>query len=107
LLATTATVRTRLYHRALEARGIEVIEPDAGGQEAVMEAIFRVKRGDLAGARGPLVTEARRLEEAGADAVVAGCTEIPLVLGQGDLGVPLIDATEVLAAAAVRAALQE
>jgi len=106
LLATTATVRTRLYHRALEARGIEVLEPDAGGQQAVMEAIYRVKRGDLAGARAPLVAEARRLEEAGADAIVAGCTEIPLVLGQGDLGVPLVDATEVLAVAAVRAALQ-
>lgn len=106
LLATTATVRTRLYHRALEARGIEVLEPDAGGQEAVMEAIYRVKRGDLAGARAPLVAEARRLEEAGADAIVAGCTEIPLVLWQGDLRVPLVDATEVLAVAAVRAALQ-
>jgi aspartate racemase len=52
------------------------------------------------------VAEARRLEEAGAGAIVAGCTEIPLVLGQGDLRVPLVDVTEVLAVAAVRAALQ-
>ena len=39
----------------------------------------------------------------GADAVVAGCTEVPLVLGERDLAVPLIDTLKVLAAACVTA----
>ncbi|MEW6399393.1 MAG: amino acid racemase [Bacillota bacterium] len=105
LLATTATVRTGLYHRALGARGMQLVVPDAARQESVMEAISRVKRGDLEGARQPLVAAARALEAAGAEAIIEGCTEIPLVLRDRDVGVPLLDATWVLAAAAVRTAL--
>jgi aspartate racemase len=37
------------------------------------------------------------LVAAGAKAVIAGCTEIPLVLGESDLDVPFISSTEVLA----------
>ena len=34
---------------------------------------------------------------AGAEAVIAGCTEVPLLLGADDLSAPLVDSTEVLA----------
>lgn len=105
LLATTGTVKTGLYHRALEARGIRVLVPGPADQDAVMEAISRIKRGDLQGARAPLQAVGRWLQEAGAEAIIEGCTEIPLVLRDGDVDVPLVDATRVLAEAAVRTAL--
>jgi aspartate racemase len=50
----------------------------------------------------------RRLAEglvsAGADVIVAGCTEVPLVLGSADLEVPLIDSIDALARATIKAA---
>ena len=53
----------------------------------------------------------RRVAEAqvekGAEAIVAGCTEIPLVLDDSMLGVPLISSTDVLAVATVKIARGE
>jgi aspartate racemase len=41
----------------------------------------------------------------GAQAIVAGCTEVPLVLSDGDVAVPLISSTDCLALATIAAAL--
>jgi aspartate racemase len=48
---------------------------------------------------------AEALNAAGADAVIAGCTEVPLLLGAADVSVPLIDSAEILARACVRVCL--
>jgi aspartate racemase len=103
LLATTGTVRQRLYHIAFARRGIEVLIPGAAGQGAVSGAIASVK----AGRTGPEVRTAARaaaddLIGAGAGSIVLGCTELPLILAPGDIRVPLLDGTEILARAAVR-----
>jgi aspartate racemase len=44
-----------------------------------------------------------RLREAGCDAVVLGCTEIPLVIGDANSSLPTLDSTRLLARAALRA----
>ncbi len=46
---------------------------------------------------------AKALIAAGAEAVIGGCTEVPLLLDQGDVDAPLIDSAEVLAQACVAA----
>ena len=103
LLATAGTVRQRLYHKALSRRGIGVVAPRAAGQRVVSEAIASVKAGDTGQAvRGRIRAAADALVRAGAAAIVLGCTELPLVLGQEDLAVPVLDGTEMLARAAIR-----
>ena len=66
----------------------------------VMEPIYAswgVKAcGRGARARERLVAAGRLLIARGADVVIAGCTEIPVVVGPDDLSVPLIDMTDVL-----------
>jgi len=106
VLATAATVAKGLYHRACARYGIEVIGPDAAGQQAVNRAIYGVKAGQM----GPEVTRelaavAAGLAARGAQALVLGCTELPFVLKPQDVQVPLLDSNEVLAHAAVRLAL--
>lgn len=108
LLATSGTVRQRLYQAALDRRGIGVMAPDAEGQRVVSEAIASVKAGDT----GPEVRARVRgvadaLVRAGAGVIVLGCTEVPLILGSGDVAVPVLDGTEILARAAVREGLGE
>jgi aspartate racemase len=49
----------------------------------------------------------RQLKEAGCDAVVMGCTEIPLVMNDGNSPLPTLDSTRLLARAALRRALQD
>lgn len=105
LLGTCATVRTRLYDRVLNPLGVEVLVPESNAQAEVDRAILLIKAGELAPAHDPLLAAARELEREGAEALVLGCTEIPLVLRAEEVGVPLIDATWILAKAAVREAL--
>ena len=102
LLASTGTLSTRLYENALARHGIGTVLPQGSDQDEVMKAIYAVKAGDLDTGRRIALEQGRKLEAAGAQAVIAGCTEIPLVLKDGDLGVPVVDATTILAQSAVR-----
>ncbi len=104
LLGTRATVATGLYQRAFASKGTEVVAPDAPGQAIIDRLIHGIKAsqvGDLAG-QGALV--GRRLEESGAEAIILGCTELPLVLGPDSLGLPVLDSNLILAEAALREA---
>jgi aspartate racemase len=111
LLATTGTVRAGLYQTWLGARDIEVVTPAAEEQDRVARAIAWVKAGVRDGpgrlrasaARHGLTLVGDRLVARGAEALIAGCTEIPLVFGRDDAAVPVIDPTEVLAAEVVAA----
>lgn len=105
LVATTGTVETRLVHDAFAEDGVEVITPEAAGQSRIMEAIYGpdgIKTGRTTGrSRRLVLAEARALVERGARAVMAGCTEIPLVLRPRDLEVPLLEPMLIGARAAV------
>lgn len=107
LLATSGTVASGLYQQAFAKHHIEVVAPDDDLQErSVMAAIHRVKNGKT----GPETTEllaetAAYLVDHGAQALIAGCTELPLVFRDGDAAVPVVDPTRVLAEAIVRRAI--
>jgi aspartate racemase len=109
LLATTGTLQARLFNQFFEPRGFTLIAPDPAVQvSCVMEAIYAVKRGDPHEIPGRLVRQAaQHLLDRGAEAILAGCTEVPLILQDGDVTVPVIDPTWILAQAAVRFALAE
>jgi aspartate racemase len=108
LLATTGSVRSRIFQDVLETSRIEVLVPDARGQKRLMDAIYGrkgIKAGVTSGRPRRIVLDvAASLVRRGARAVVAGCTEVPLVLGEGDLSVPLIDPMRIGAAACIRRA---
>lgn len=104
LLGTSATIRHRLFPARLgEAR--EWLQPDSSELEClVMPGIAAVKAGDLPRGRELLVEAAQRLAGRGADVLVLGCTEIPLVLDAGNVAAPLLDATWALARHTIAAA---
>ncbi len=104
VLAVSGAVEAQLYERALAARSLLPIVPDSSARAAFMAAIWQIKAGDLAAGREGVLAAAMRLVEQGAEVVVAGCTEVPLVLGSGDLPVPLIDTVDVLARRTVEVA---
>jgi aspartate racemase len=98
VLATDGCLRARVYQDALEARGLTPVLPDAAEVEALMHLVNGIKGGV---ANKETARHMRTLAEAlcarGAQAVIAGCTEIPLVLDQGAVPVPLLSSTDVLA----------
>ena len=102
LLATDGTIASRLYHDSYGEKEIEILAPSAGSQSRVMDAIYRhIKTGDLDQGGELLRNVAEELIADGAEAVICGCTEVSLVLHDGDLAVPVVDPMQVLALKAV------
>ena len=107
LLATTGTIVTGIYQRALGRRGIKAIVPSEEDQEKVMKGIYEgVKAGSLELGRGLLLEVVKKLERE-SEGIIAGCTEVSVALKQEDLSVPLIDPMDVIAEKAVKLALGE
>jgi aspartate racemase len=97
-------VRANLYQDWLAGVGISLVLPDPASQDLeVMAAIRAVKAGERGiAAAEPLRRAAKRLVDRGAQAIIAGCTEIPLGLSPGAVEVPLLDPAVVLARALIR-----
>ena len=104
LLGTTATLDAGLYPEAFARYGVTSVLPTGAQRDRAMAAIYAVKRGDLDAAGAELRSLADELVGAGAAAIVAACTEVPLVLRQDHLDVPLVGSSDALAAAVVHAA---
>ncbi len=98
VLATNACVNTRVYQDAIDASGRVALVPDQADQQKLMDLINAIKAGD----KGESVTEgmesvAHALIDAGADILISGCTEIPIVFSGDGFPVPVIASTDVLA----------
>ena len=88
----------KLYREYLAARGMGLVILPAEAQEAFMALLYKIKGGDT----GPQVRQgmadlAQILTAEGAEAIIAGCTEVPLVLSQADIRLPLLDSSALLA----------
>jgi len=109
LLGTGYTMRMPFYREHMAARGITTVVPPEPQLTELHDLIYtRLARGiiDDAGrdqARGV----AAGLIAAGAEGVIAGCTEIPLVMSQADLPVPFFDSVEIHVRAALEFALAD
>ncbi|WP_028225372.1 cysteate racemase [Paraburkholderia ferrariae] len=106
VLATSGTIESGVYGKALEREGLRQIVPEPALQARVMAAIYGVQGVKAGHTTGPCQDDvAAALEgliEAGVEAVILGCTELPLLLPQETFvgrraRVRLIDPTDVLA----------
>jgi len=111
VLSTTAVYRLRLYANALKAAGLMTVAPDESMQETIVNpTIFDAAWGLKAQAH-PVTTAARAhlldaiaaLKAQGAEAIILGCTELPLAVPEPTVdGLPMVDPTVVLARALIR-----
>jgi aspartate racemase len=107
LLGTRYTMEQDFYRRRLEAHGLRVLVPGTDERAEVNRVIFEEL---VLGVVRP-ASKARYLEiaaglaGAGAQGIIAGCTEIGMLLQPGDLPTPLFDTAELHVAAALDRAL--
>lgn len=102
LMATDGTVASGIYASELEKAGVELAVPDAAGQRAVMEMIFDgIKAGsadiDPAGFRAVV----EQLMGKGAEAIILGCTELPVATRMYNIDAPWLDPAVFAAEAAI------
>lgn len=109
LTGTRWLVDSDVYPAALAARGLDYLR----SSEAERDAINRIIMDELVCS---VFTPAQvasfqavigRMKEAGCDAVVLGCTEIPLIIDDSNSPLPTLDSTRLLARAALRRAVEE
>ena len=107
LLGTKYTMQMDFFKATLAAQGIETIIPVDADIDIINEGIYN----ELALG---IVTEKnktaylkvmKRLKHAGAEGIILGCTEIPLLIKQNDFDLPLFDTTFIHASAAVEFSL--
>jgi len=108
LTGTRWLVDSEVYPEKVTARGLKFIRPNA----AERDEINRIIMDELV--NGLFKPEAiayhqqviGRMKGEGCDAVILGCTEIPLIMNDGNSPLPTLDSTRLLARAALRRAVQ-
>jgi len=108
LTGTRFLVESTVYPDQLAVRGVECVRANAAEREEINRIIFE----ELV--NGRTTPEAvryfqrvfERMKDDGCDAVVLGCTEIPLIMNDGNSPLPTLDSTRLLARAALRRSVQ-
>lgn len=102
VLATKSSMELGIYTKSLEKHGISVVDLTQNQQSAVTEVIGHIEAGilskfDTAVLQRIIADTTRR----GAQAIILGCTELPLVIKQENVKIPLLNSTDILADAAI------
>lgn len=108
LLGTKQTMEMDFYKSRLKERGIDTMVPDLNDRDFIQKTISdELLKGVFSDdSRYRFIEISRKLNKRGADGIVLGCTEIPLLLKQEDINIPIINTLIVHAMAAVDFALR-
>ena len=107
ITGTRYLVDSEVYPLELTRRGLESLRPQPQERAEINRIIFEeLVRGVISAASVAYFQQVfGRLRAAGCDAVVLGCTEIPLLMGDANSPLPTLDSTRLLARAALRRAV--
>jgi aspartate racemase len=108
LIGTAYTMESSFYKEKLAAVGVEVALPETKDRKLINRIIFDelVAAQFTAESRAYFTGLISEMRVAGCDAVVLGCTEVPLIITEENSPLPVLDSTRLLARAALRASLE-
>jgi aspartate racemase len=114
VLATNGTYLTNIYPITCSKYGIDVIQPSMEMQTSFIHPAIYDRHYGIKAFSNPVTKMAKRhlmlgaryLERMGAEAIVLGCTEIPLAINQSSINSIVIDSTSVLAKALIRKSME-
>ncbi len=104
LLGTKFTMEMDFYREKLESYGLEVIIPDSADTRDYIQYVVKEElgRGEIRPeSKEKFIAIAQELTLAGAEGIILGCTEIPLLVSQSDFSFPVFDTTQIHAMAIV------
>ncbi len=109
LLGTKFTMESSFYKERLEKKGIEVVIPNELDRQIIHDIIYNeLILGVLKQeSKQSYIKIINKIIEEGIQGVVLGCTEIPMLIKQGDVPVEVFDTTEIHSRAAVDFAIDE
>lgn len=105
LMGTKGVIKSKIYHKELNKFDIEVIQPNEKNMDKIMEIIYAIKSGKQDKNRQSKLTEiALDLIDKGAEGLILGCTELPLLFAKDKFDYPLFISQDILAEIAVEKA---
>lgn len=108
LIATTGTIKAGVYGNILKEYGFETITLPEKIENNIMDCIYKGVKAGKAEEYSKLFQQCiDEITDLGADLLIEGCTEIPLIMPYVKTKLPAIDATYELACAAVKFALDK
>jgi aspartate racemase len=110
LLGTQFTMEQTFYkHRLIERHGLNVLVPETSDRAVIHRIIYEELCLGIIDrtSRDAYLAFIQKLQQQGAQGIIAGCTEITLLINAADLAIPLFDTTALHAAAAVEEALTD
>lgn len=104
LLATDATLATGLYKKRIEEQGLTFIRPNEESQKKVMESIYLLKSGETEHSIELMSQQRDELTKQGAEVIILGCTEVPIILAKDIENQPhlYVDSTLALVRSAIK-----
>ncbi len=98
IMAAHGCLEAEIYQQALETSGRQSILWNGEEIQQFMHDVYRIKSGVLdQPVRASLLELGESLRRRGAEVLIAGCTEIPLIIEPGDFTIPLLSSTDILA----------
>lgn len=109
LIGTKWTMTGPVYEQALKSRGLNLIIPEENMRERLNEFIFNelCKEIYLPSTTQVFIEAINSLKLNGAECIVLGCTEIPIIINEQNSPLPILDSTRLLAKYAVHEALSD
>ncbi|MGF1612228.1 MAG: aspartate/glutamate racemase family protein [Kiloniellales bacterium] len=109
LIGTRWLVESEIYPEKLTARGLDYLRPSAAEREEINhiimdELVYAVFKPEAVAYHRRVI---ERMRNEGCQAVVLGCTEIPLIMDDSNSPLPTLDSTRLLARAALRRAVED
>jgi aspartate racemase len=97
IMATEGTIFSQLFQLELEHCGITAVVPTHSRQEDVTDLIYKNVKANLPVVMDKFYAVSEELKQAGAEAIILGCTELSLIKRDHEIGAGYLDAMEVLA----------
>ncbi|MDO8047156.1 amino acid racemase [Janthinobacterium sp. SUN211] len=109
LLGVKQTMAGSFYHQALAQLDIATVTPEAADQDILHDIIYTelVQNIFTDASRKIFLAIIEKLRRQGVQGVILGCTEIPLLIQQGDVDLPLFNTTAIHCEAAVAFAIED
>lgn len=101
VLSTDGVLRSGVYSKACETKGIDVVVPDEDEQREVMRVIYGTKAGENVSVEGLEAIITRMLSDEGCAVVVLACTELSILTLRDDIQARCVDAMNVLVEKAI------
>jgi aspartate racemase len=102
LFATEGTVKTGVYKKVFEKYGLEIIAPDEAGQRAVTDMIYKAVKAGKKPVFDGVTASAEEMAARGSQAIILGCTELPIAFEGVNFPYKVINPTEILAKSAIK-----